>query len=194
MLGLEPGISAEFEAYLLQKPAVYSGPSSCFISLSFYLSELSVTEAASYSPISILFPFIIVPLSFNWPYGCPVRDYISQPSLQLALALGLSSGQRGVNRSKACHFQVILVRGTGLTLSSCPSPFPLAGAQSWRWELKQSLQAQSWKSCSENGGAALPALVCSSLVLWTKQKYTSIFSKPLYLGVSLSQELRLYSN
>lgn len=111
MLGLEPDISAEFKSYLLHKPAVYSGPSSCFISLSFYLSELNVTEAASCSPISILFPFIIVPLSFNWPYGCPVRVCISQPSLQLALALGLSSGQCGVNRSKACHFQVILLRG-----------------------------------------------------------------------------------
>ena len=115
-------------------PAVYSRASSCFISLSFYLSKFSVTEAASCPLISILLPFIecvcaqllssiqlfaapwtiacqaplcmefsrqeywsglpsltpfiILPLNFNGLHGCPVRDHISQPSLQLGLAQG----------------------------------------------------------------------------------------------------------
>ena len=40
-------------------PAVYSRTSSCFISLSFYLSKFSVTEAASCPLISILLPFTV---------------------------------------------------------------------------------------------------------------------------------------
>lgn len=35
-----------------------------------------------------------------------------------------------------------------------------------------------WKPCSEDGRAALPALVCSSLDLRMKQKYTLILLNP----------------
>ena len=138
-----------------------------------------------WSELPSLTPFIIVPLNFNWLHGCPVRDHTSQPSLQLVLPRA-KLWPMGNEQKRGLPPPGHTSRRTGLPLSSCSSPFPLAEARSWWWGLKQSFWAWSWKSCSEVGRAALPALVCLSLTLYVKQKYSSVFFKSPYLGVSLS--------
>ena len=71
----------------------------------------------------------------TWIHGYPVRDYISQPPLQLAAAMGLSYSQWNVSGSDLFHFWAIFLKG------SCLLSTPLSPCADWTMDMGMEMGA-----------------------------------------------------
>lgn len=130
-------------------------------------------------------PFLYKGL-FSWAHGhCRVEDCISQPPLQLVVAMETSSSLWVLSSRTLCYFQVIPLEGGAVFSSSSVYPSYWLNCSCVESQLEVKSKIPAWWSSETGSPWVLDTWSCHTwpgLLMWWKGS-TSIMFKPLFGGL-----------